>query len=199
MVYTRCTDSELIQLYVRGREDAFGELLKRHQEAIFKFIYLKVKDSDLANDLFQEAFMKVIHKLKEGAYNEEGKFLPWVLRIAHNLVIDHFRRQSKYRMISERHSWSEEYTIFHRIAADEPNFVQQTTLEEIQEQLHQLLEHLPEAQREIIYMRLFQELSFKDISENEGVSINTALGRMRYALLNLRKLIEKHELSMELS
>jgi len=176
MILSQSSDSQLIQSYVAGNEEAFAILLQRHQEAIFKFIYNKVKEADLANDLFQEAFVKVIQKLKLGAYQEEGKFLPWVLRIAHNLVIDHFRKQAKHRMISERHSWSEDYNIFHRIASEDANFVQSTTAE-----------------------RLFEERSFKEISESEGVSINTALGRMRYALLNLRKMIDEHALTMELS
>ena len=199
MILSQQSDSQLISIYVAGNEDAFGILLQRHQEAIFKFIYNKVKDTELSNDLFQETFVKVIQKLKLGAYQEEGKFLPWVLRIAHNLVIDHFRKVSKHRMISERHSWSEDYNIFHRIASEDLNYVQRTTVEEIADQLHVLMAHLPDTQREIIYMRLFEERSFKEISESEGVSINTALGRMRYALLNLRKMIDEHALSMELS
>lgn len=196
MILSKLSDSQLIKAYVSGNEEAFAVLLNRHQEAIFKFIYNKIKDTDLANDLFQEAFVKVIQKLKMGSYQEEGKFLPWVLRIAHNLVIDHFRKQAKHRFISERHSWSEDYNIFHRIASEDANYVQQTTLEEVAEQLHVLMQHLPDSQREMIYMRLFEERSFKEISETEGVSINTALGRMRYALLNLRKMIDEHALTM---
>jgi RNA polymerase sigma-70 factor (ECF subfamily) len=199
MILSQLSDSQLIQSYVAGKEEAFAHLLSRHQEAIFKFIYNKVKDAELSNDIFQETFVKVIQKLKLGAYNEEGKFLPWVLRIAHNLVIDHFRKVAKHRMISERHSWSADYNIFHRIASEDANFVQLTTAEEIAEQLHAMMAHLPESQREMIYMRLFEERSFKEISESEGVSINTALGRMRYALLNLRKMIDEHALTMELS
>ncbi|MEY4485648.1 MAG: sigma-70 family RNA polymerase sigma factor [Flavobacteriia bacterium] len=199
MILSQLSDSQLIQSYVAGKEEAFAQLLSRHQEAIFKFIYNKVKDAELSNDIFQETFVKVIQKLKLGAYNEEGKFLPWVLRIAHNLVIDHFRKVAKHRMISERHSWSADYNIFHRIASEDANFVQLTTAEEIAEQLHAMMAHLPESQREMIYMRLFEERSFKEISESEGVSINTALGRMRYALLNLRKMIDEHALTMELS
>ncbi|MBM3916063.1 MAG: sigma-70 family RNA polymerase sigma factor [Sphingomonadales bacterium] len=196
MILSQLSDSQLIKDYVSGNEEAFAVLLNRHQEAIFKFIYNKIKDTDLANDLFQETFVKVIQKLKLGAYQEEGKFLPWVMRIAHNLVIDHYRKQAKHRLISERHSWSEDYNIFHRIASEDANYLQQTTLEEVAEQLHVLLGHLPESQREMIYMRLFEERSFKEISETEGVSINTALGRMRYALLNLRKMIDEHALTM---
>ncbi len=199
MILSQLSDSQLIQSYVAGKEEAFAQLLSRHQEAIFKFIYNKVKDAELSNDLFQETFVKVIQKLKLGAYNEEGKFLPWVLRIAHNLVIDHFRKVAKHRMISERHSWSADYNIFHRIASEDANFVQTTTAEEIAEQLHAMMAHLPESQREMIFMRLFEERSFKEISESEGVSINTALGRMRYALRNLRKMIDEHALTMELS
>lgn len=196
MILSQLSDSQLIKAYVSGNEEAFAVLLNRHQEAIFKFIYNKIKDTDLANDLFQETFVKVIQKLKLGAYQEEGKFLPWVMRISHNLVIDHYRKQAKHRLISERHSWSEDYNIFHRIASEDANYLQQTTLEEVAEQLHVLMGHLPESQREMIYMRLFEERSFKEISETEGVSINTALGRMRYALLNLRKMIDEHALTM---
>lgn len=199
MILSKSSDSQLVQAYISGNETAFEVLLNRHQEAIFKFIYHKIKDTELANDIFQEAFIKVIQKLKLGAYNDEGKFLPWVLRIAHNLVIDHFRKQKKYRMISERHSLSEDYNIFHRIASEDLNFVQQASLEEIHAQLQQLLTYLPDAQKEMIYMRLFQDRAFKEIAASEGISINTALGRMRYAVLNLRKLIETHQLNVELS
>ncbi len=199
MVLSQQSDSQLVKSYISGHEAAFEVLLNRHQESIFKFIYHKLKDSELANDIFQETFVKVIQKLKVGAYQEEGKFLPWVLRIAHNLVIDHFRRQRKHRLISEKNSISEDYNVFHRIASEDANFVQQASFEELKEQLHQMLGYLPEAQKEMIYMRLFQDRAFKEIAESEGISINTALGRMRYAVLNLRKLIETHELSMELS
>ena len=199
MVLLQQSDSQLVKSYISGHEAAFEVLLNRHQESIFKFIYHKLKDSELANDIFQETFVKVIQKLKVGAYQEEGKFLPWVLRIAHNLVIDHFRRQRKHRLISEKNSISEDYNVFHRIASEDANFVQQASFEELKEQLHQMLGYLPEAQKEMIYMRLFQDRAFKEIAESEGISINTALGRMRYAVLNLRKLIETHELSMELS
>lgn len=199
MVLSQHSDSQLVKSYISGQEAAFEVLLNRHQEAIFKFIYHKLKDSELANDIFQETFVKVIQKLKVGAYQEEGKFLPWVLRIAHNLVIDHFRRQRKHRLISEKNSISEDYNVFHRIATEDANFVQQASLDELKAQLHEMLLHLPDAQKEMIYMRLFQDRAFKEIAESEGISINTALGRMRYAVLNLRKLIETHELSMELS
>ena len=192
-------DAVLVKNYIGGDESALSTLIQRHQSKIFGFIYSKVNDRDLSDDIFQDTFIKVIKTLKSHSYNEEGKFLPWVLRIAHNLVIDHFRRQTKHRMISERHSWSEDYNIFHKISSEDPNFVQATTAEEIAEQLHVLMAHLPESQREMIYMRLFEERSFKEISESEGVSINTALGRMRYALLNLRKMIDEHALTMELS
>ena len=196
MVLSQCSDSQLVKSYISGNETAFEVLLSRHQEAIFKFIFHKLKDSELANDVFQETFIKVIQKLKVGAYQEEGKFLPWVLRIAHNLVIDHFRKQRKHRLISERHSISEDYNIFHRIASEDPNFVQQASFEELKAQLHEMLQHLPDAQKEMIYMRLFQDRAFKEIAESEGISINTALGRMRYAVLNLRKLIESKELTI---
>ncbi len=196
MNYSQLSDSVLIQSYISGNEEAFGVLLDRHKEAIFKFIFHKVKETELSNDLFQETFVKVIQKLKLGAYQEEGKFLPWVLRIAHNLIIDHFRKQNKQRFISERNAWSEEFNIFHRIASEDANYLQQATNQEIVAQLHDLMSYLPESQREMVYMRLFEERSFKEIAQSEGLSINTALGRMRYALLNLRKMIDDNALTM---
>jgi RNA polymerase sigma-70 factor (ECF subfamily) len=165
---------------------------------MFRFIYLKVRDRDLAEDLFQETFVKIINTLKLGAYNEEGKFLPWAMRIAHNLVIDHFRRSSKVRMISESSSLKDDFNIFSVLANDSKNVQEQWVYDELEQQMVELIEHLPENQKDILKMRIFQDLSFKDIAEMEDISINTALGRMRYALINLRKLIEKHQLVTEI-
>jgi RNA polymerase sigma-70 factor (ECF subfamily) len=159
---------------------------------------LKVRDRDLAEDLFQETFVKIINTLKLGAYNEEGKFLPWAMRIAHNLVIDHFRRSSKVRMISESSSLKDDFNIFSVLANDSKNVQEQWVYDELEQQMVELIEHLPENQKDILKMRIFQDLSFKDIAEMEDISINTALGRMRYALINLRKLIEKHQLVTEI-
>jgi RNA polymerase sigma-70 factor (ECF subfamily) len=194
----RLDDRELVSLYINGNEKAFEQLLMRHKEKMFRFIYLKVRDRDLAEDLFQETFVKIINTLKLGAYNEEGKFLPWAMRIAHNLVIDHFRRSSKVRMISESSSLKDDFNIFSVLANDSKNVQEQWIYDELEQQMVELIEHLPENQKDILKMRIFQDLSFKDIAEMEDISINTALGRMRYALINLRKLIEKHQLVTEI-
>ena len=194
MVLSSLSDSELIRLYIGENEKAFEVLLKRYKNQVYKFIYLKVKDVDLANDIFQESFIKVVQNIKAGKYNEEGKFLPWATRIAQNLVIDYYRKQSKVRIFSERNSFNEDFGIFQRIACEDKNYLQQRSTEELEEQLVNLLHHLPKVQREIVQMRIFHDLSFKEIAESEKISINTALGRMRYALINLRKLLEENEI-----
>ena len=190
-------DRELISAYIKGNEKAFEVLLMRHKNKIHRFIYMKVRDQDLTEDLFQETFVKIINTLKLGTYNEEGKFLPWAMRIAHNLVIDHFRRTSRVRMVSESSSLNPDFNIFDTLKLTDENREEQITRTELEKQMVDLIEYLPTTQKEILKMRLFQDLSFQDISEKEDISINTALGRMRYALINLRKLIEKHELVIE--
>ncbi|MES2799915.1 MAG: sigma-70 family RNA polymerase sigma factor [Bacteroidota bacterium] len=194
MELKRLDDRDLISLYIKGDEKAFEVILLRHKDKLFRFIRLKVKDYDLAEDIFQETFVKIINTLKLGNYNEEGKFLPWSMRIAHNLVIDHFRRVSKVRMISESSSLKEDFNIFSILPNQDKNIEQQIIYDELESQMVNLIEHLPTTQRDILKMRIFQDLSFKDIAESEDISINTALGRMRYALINLRKLIDKHKL-----
>lgn len=198
MIMKRLDDRELVSLYINGEEKAFEQLLLRHKERIYRFIYLKVKDKALADDLFQETFVKIINTLKLGSYNEEGKFLPWAMRIAHNLVIDHFRRTSKVRMISESSSLKEDFNIFSVLSCETKNVQEQITYDELENQMVDLIEYLPKSQKDILKMRIFQDLSFKDIAEMEDISINTALGRMRYALMNLRKLIEKYQLVTEI-
>ncbi len=187
-------DHQLVQLYLEGKEQAFEVLLLRHKDRIYRSIYNKVRDRDLAEDIFQEAFVKIIQTLKLGNYNEEGKFLPWALRIAQNLVIDYFRKSNRVRMINERSSKSEEFNIFSVLKLEDANIEQSITKKELEDQMIDLIEYLPESQRDIIEKRIFQDLSFKEIADMEGVSINTALGRMRYALINLRKMIDKHNL-----
>lgn len=187
-------DRELITAYIGGNEKAFEVLLLRHKDKIYRFIYLKLRDQMLAEDIFQETFVKIINKLKIGAYNEEGKFLPWAMRIAHNLVIDHFRRTSKVRMISESSSKKDDFNIFSTLFQEDKNVEQAISYDELEKQMVDLIEYLPLTQREILKMRIFNDMSFKDIAESEDISINTALGRMRYALINLRKLIDKHQL-----
>jgi RNA polymerase sigma-70 factor (ECF subfamily) len=198
MLLNNLDDRDLISTYVNGNEKAFEVLLLRHKDKIYRFIYMKVRSRDLAQDIFQEAFVKIINTLKLGAYNEEGKFLPWAMRIAHNLVIDHFRKSSKMRMISESSSSREDFNIFSVLSLDEKNAYETLAYGELETQMVGLIDHLPESQRDILVKRLYQEMSFKDIAEMENISINTALGRMRYALINLRKLIEKHQLVTEI-
>ena len=194
MVYSQMSDCDLIQLYLSGNEKPFEVLLLRHKDRLFRFINSKVKDAALANDLFQDTFVKIINTMKLGNYNEEGKFLPWAQRIAHNLVIDYFRKKNKVRIISECNSFDEEYSIFYKIASDEKNYLQTQTYNELETQMVNLISHLPDPQKEMIEMRIFQDMSFKEIAELEDISINTALGRMRYALINMRKLIDKHKM-----
>ena len=194
MLVRRMEDRDLITAYINGNELAFEELLMRHKDKILRLIYLKVRKHEIAEDIFQETFVKVINTLKLGNYNEEGKFLPWAMRIAHNLVIDYFRKTNRVRLISESSSRSDDYTIFHTIASDEKNIQEEWCHDELESQMVELIEYLPESQRDLLKMRLYKDMSFKDIAELENISINTALGRMRYALINLRKMIEKHQL-----
>ncbi len=190
-------DRELISLYIQGNENAFKTLLMRHKNKIYRFIQIKLNDRDLAEDIFQETFIKVINTFKLGAYNEEGKFLPWAMRIAHNLIIDHFRRTNKVSFVSESSSLKTDFNIFSTLKLEDENIEDQITRTELENQMVDLVEYLPEMQRDILKMRLFQDLSFQDIADKEDISINTALGRMRYALINLRKLIEKHQLVID--
>ena len=197
MINKQTEDRDLINAYVKGNEKAFEILLMRHKNKIHRFIGMKLRDADLTEDIFQETFIKIINTLKSGAYNEEGKFLPWAMRIAHNLVIDHFRKSSRVRLISESSSKSDDFNIFSTLKLTDENIEQSITRGELESQMVGLVEYLPDTQRDILKMRIFQDLSFQDISEMENISINTALGRMRYALINLRKLIEKHEMVVE--
>lgn len=194
MAMKNLDDQSLIHCYLEGNELAFETLLLRHKDKIFRSILHKIKDRELAEDVFQETFVKIIQTLKLGNYNEEGKFLPWAMRIAQNLVIDYFRKQGRMKLVSERNAKSEDFTIFSILKMDELNVEQRISKSELDAQLIQLIDYLPDSQRDIIEKRMFQDLSFKDIAEMEDISINTALGRMRYALINLRKLIEKHQL-----
>lgn len=192
------SDQELISQYLNNNENAFEVLLRRHQQKVFSKIFFMVNKQELAEDLFQETFLKVINTLKSGRYNEEGKFLPWVLRIAHNLVIDHFRREKKNQTISPNIGGpDDDFDLFQIIHNDEDNVEDLMIKDEIETELIALLDYLPEEQRQVVYMRHFQDLSFKEISENTEVSINTALGRMRYALINLRKIMTEKSIVLE--
>jgi RNA polymerase sigma-70 factor (ECF subfamily) len=184
------SDSILVKNYILGDEVSLEILIKKHQQRLFSFIYSKVKDRDVTNDIFQDTFIKVIKTLKKGNYNEEGKFLPWVMRIAHNLIIDYFRKNN--RMPSFKNS--DEFDIFSIISDDSLNAEKKIIQEQIFDDVRDLINELPEEQKEVLIMRMYRDMSFKEISDNTGVSINTALGRMRYALINMRKLIEKHKI-----
>ncbi|MDC3252692.1 sigma-70 family RNA polymerase sigma factor [Crocinitomicaceae bacterium] len=194
MTMDNIDDRELVSAYVNGDEKAFEALLMRHKDRIYRFINMKVRDGALAQDIFQDAFIKIVNTLKAGNYNEEGKFLPWAMRIAHNLVIDHFRKNNKVKLVSESSSQRDDFNIFHTIKQEDASIQDQITKGELESQMVELVDYLPEAQRDILKMRIFKEMSFKDIAELEGISINTALGRMRYALINLRKMIDEHNL-----
>jgi len=183
-------DSVLVKDYINGNEKALEILINRHNQRISSFIYSKVLDRDTTEDIFQDTFIKVIKTLKKGTYSEEGKFLPWVMRIAHNLVIDHFRRNKRMPMFEG----NEDFNIFSVIGDDKLNIEKQIIKDQIDSDLTKLIEELPEDQKEVLLMRIYRDMSFKEISENTGVSINTALGRMRYALINLRKIIETNNI-----
>ena len=190
MANVQIPDALLVKKYVAGDESALATLITRHQSKIFGFIYSKISDTDISNDIFQDTFIKVIKTLKSESYNEEGKFLPWVMRIAHNLVIDHFRKNKKMPMLRDKESFS----IFSIISDSMPTIENQIITDQIHDDLKRMINELPEDQREVLEMRFYQDLSFKEIAALTDVNINTALGRMRYALINLRKMIEKHQI-----
>lgn len=181
------SDSVLVNNYIQGNEDALSTLVYRHKQKIYSFIYSKVLDRDVTEDVFQDTFIKVIRTLKLGKYNEEGKFLPWVMRIAHNLVIDYFRKNNRMPKFDN----SGDFNIFSVISDGSLNVEKQLIKDQIDSDLQKLITELPEDQRDVLLMRIYKDMSFKEIAECTGVSINTALGRMRYALINLRKLIEQ--------
>lgn len=188
------TDSTLVALYQSGDEKALSVLIERHQKDLFTFIFYKVLDEDLANDIFQDTFMKIIVTLKEGRYNEEGKFILWAKRIAHNLIIDHYRIKSKNIKVSETTYDNEEFSIFDLIREPSENIEDQLVTDQINSDLLKMLIYLPENQQEVIKLRFFDGLSFKEIAEQTETSINTTLGRVRYALINLRKIMDEHHI-----
>ena len=183
-------DSSLVNSYIKGDDSSLAILINKHKQRLFSFIYSKVKNKDITEDIFQDTFIKVIRTLKRGNYNEEGKFLPWVMRIAHNLVIDYFRKNNRMPTFQN----TEEFDIFSVLKDGSLNAEKQIIQEQIFADVRELVNELPEEQKEVLVMRMYKDMSFKEISENTGVSINTALGRMRYALINMRKLIEKHKI-----
>ena len=185
------SDSTLITQFISGNTQSFSILVDRYQKRVYGFIFSKVKDADLADDVFQDTFVKVIKNLRLGKYKDEGRFLSWVMRIAHNIIMDHFRKINRLPKYESKHK---DLDLMDRLI-EKSNSIEDLIIEtQIHADLSILIDELPKTQKEVLRMRLFQEMSFKDIGEQTGVSINTALGRMRYAILNLRKLIEERNL-----
>ena len=187
-------DSKLIANYQNGDEQALATLIERHQRELFSFIFYKVLDEELANDFFQDTFIKIILKLKEGKYAEKDKFILWAKRIASNLIIDYFRVKSKYIKVSDTSYEDEEFSIFDTIKETEDNIEDRLILNQIHADLKNIMSLLPENQQEIIKMRFYDELTFKEIAELTNTRINTTLGRMRYALMNIRKIIAENKI-----
>lgn len=186
------SDNELISQYASGDESALKSLITRHEKKVFSYIMLSVKSRELAEDIFQDTFIKVINTIRSGNYKEEGKFIQWVMRIANNLKIDYFRKVQRMPAFET----NGEFDIFDVIYGTEPSAEQKIITEQIYTELRSLIQLLPDEQREVLEMRIYQDISFKDIADITDVSINTALGRMRYALINLRKIIKERNVVM---
>ncbi|QNL50524.1 sigma-70 family RNA polymerase sigma factor [Olivibacter sp. SDN3] len=193
MTLHKKTDQQLIHLYLVGNEAAIEELVHRYKSKIYTSIYLLVKDSYLAEDLFQDTFIKVIKTLKAGRYNDEGKFLPWAMRIAHNLVIDYYRKEKRTPFITN----SDGFDIFDVLPFYDESAEERIIRQQSYKDLRKMIQLLPDDQKEVLIMRHYGEMSFKEIAEVTDVSINTALGRMRYALNNLRKMISSSEVALK--
>jgi len=193
---SRKTDYELVQEFVEGSQSGIELLIRRHKSRVFTYIMLMVKNEQLAEDIFQDTFIKVIFSLKAGKYKDNGRFLSWVIRIAHNLVIDHFRKEKQMNTISNDDTLVD---LFNNRKLTEKNIEENIIYEQVCEDIRTLIEKLPDDQKEVILLRHYGDLSFKEIADQTGVSINTALGRMRYALINLRKLIQKHDINLMIS
>ena len=190
------TDEELALFYINGNNRAFDELLSRSQDKIFNYIMYVVKDEDLANDLFQETYLKVITKMQNGRYTDTGKFFWWLTRVAHNVIIDYYRAQKSSRIVEP--TKDNDLSNLNSNSLMDSNRESEMANAQVLRDVKKLMEALPEQQREVVFMRYFQELSFKEIAEITGVSINTSLGRMRYALINLRKLTHQHGVNLVL-
>ena len=191
----KMTDEELVILYSKGENQAFDTLLNRYQNRLYSYIYFIVKSTELAEDIFQETFVKAIMTIKQGRYTENGKFPAWLTRIAHNLIIDNYRQERNENVISNDDS---EIDLLNNMKLSEGTIEMEIINEQIHDDVRHLVKQLPDNQREVIYMRFYQDLSFKEIADITGVSINTALGRMRYAILNLRRMAEEKEMILTL-
>lgn len=194
MKLSKFSDQELVQAYLKGNELAIQQLIIRFKSQVYTYIICKVKNDALAEDIFQDTFIKVINTIRKGKYNDEGKFLPWVMRIAHNLIIDHYRKNTRMPFVKN----SDEFDIFDVIKNPDKNVQENLERDQVLADVKSLIKFLPSDQKEVLMMRLYYDMSFKEISETTNVSINTALGRMRYALINLRKLAEEKNMSLSL-
>lgn len=193
MIKIQVSDAALLSAYIQGDDKAFETLVKRSKSKVYTTIYLIVKDRYIAEDLMQEAYIKAIDVIKSGRYNEEGKFLPWILRISHNMAIDHFRKDKRYpTIILEDGS-----KVFNSFDFAEDSVEEQQMKADQVENIREMIKQLPDEQREVLVMRHYEDLSFQEIADQTGVSINTALGRMRYALINLRKMLNKQEIAYD--
>lgn len=192
---SQLSDQDLVRQYIDGSDQAFEVLLRRHKSQVFTKILYMVKDREAAEDIFQDTFIKAIQTLKNGRYNEEGKFLPWIMRIAHNLVIDYFRKGKKMPAVRS----DDEHDVFATISHEDMNVEEKTIFDQVMLDVRKLIDYLPSEQREVVIMRHYYNMSFKEIADSCDVSINTALGRMRYALINMRKMVEQKEIVLSLS
>lgn len=190
------TDEELVVSYARGNNEAFEELLGRHQQSLYTYIFFTVRDNGIADDIFQDTFIKAITTIQQGKYIESGKFKAWITRIAHNLIIDHFRQKKSENTISNDHY---EMDLFNNPSLCEDTVETQMVKAQVFSDVKRLMNSLPDIQREVVEMRYYKDLSFKEIADVTGVSINTALGRMRYAILNMRKMAAKHDMALALN
>jgi len=191
MITYHVSDQELITGYLSGDQTSLEQLINRHQSRVYAYILMVVKDKHLADDIFQDTFIKVVNTLRSGTYKEEGKFIQWVMRIAHNLIIDHFRKAKRIPVVENK---NDDFDIFSSLRLMDDSIEDKMIVEQIHEDVRKLIEYLPAEQKEVLMMRHYSGMSFKDIAEQTDVSINTALGRMRYALINLRKLIDKKDI-----
>jgi len=187
-------DHKLVALYRDGNESAFEVLVRRHQKRIFLQIYSKVQDAEIADDLFQETFIKIIRSLRKSSYEEKGKFLPWAIRVANNTTLDYFRKESRKKEFRP----AGEFTVFDAYGATDRSYEDELIAGQISEDLYKLIEFLPEEQRKVLELRMLCNYSFKEIAEETEVSINTALGRMRYAITNIQKLMVEHNISLDM-
>lgn len=189
------TDDNLVTLYLEGNNNAFDVLLERHKDRLYYYIYFIVRSREVAEDIFQETFVKAIVTLQQGRYQPDGKFAAWITRIAHNLVIDQFRQERGENVISNDES---EVDLLNNAALSEGTIEAQMVNDQVLKDVRRLIDELPDCQREVVFMRYYQNLSFKDIADITGVSINTALGRMRYAILNMRRIAVEKNVSLAL-